>query len=259
MLLGIAACEREADRAMPARTAPDAAVAIPAGAPRGVIVDLAAPTARPPSGARVYVFLRHPGERMPLAVQQVDASALPKRLSFLGYTPHENVELVARLSPSGRVERSEDDVEVVRMLGTLGHPPVDLSIDFDDARQSDAPGARPPSVTTEVAVRVRVSAEGVTAPADSVVYVVARKPGSRMPLAVRKLRFADLPAELALTDDDAMTYSSRLSTARAVSLFARLSRSGGAEPSEGDLASTSVAVRMDALPGHVALTIRPSH
>jgi hypothetical protein len=247
LLVGTSACERDA--------APPASAVTQSVPPHGVFVELAAPAARPPAGAMVYVFLREPGERMPLAVQHFSAGELPKRVTFLGDSPAGRVELVARLSLRGAVERSEGDIEVVRALDMLGHPPARVEVAFDGAKGPQWPENAPETAPPPFVVKVRVTADGVVFPADGAVFVVARASGTRMPLAVKKLVFADLPADFVLTDDDAMTYSNPLSSAPRIALHARLSRSGSAARTDGDLESAFVEVDVHALPDLVHLEI----
>jgi cytochrome c-type biogenesis protein CcmH len=63
-----------------------------------------------------------------------------------------------------------------------------------------------------------------------------------MPVAVRVLDPAQLPAELVLSDADAMQPTRVLSGFEKVDVVARLSRSGTAVRAEGDLESAVVTV-----------------
>ncbi len=92
-----------------------------------------------------------------------------------------------------------------------------------------------------VEVRVSLAPElaGRTAPEDTV-FVFARTPGGPpMPLAVKRLRVADLPATLTLDDAAALIPNLRLSSATEVLIGARISRSGEATPKSGDLEGES--------------------
>ncbi|HZP86023.1 MAG TPA: c-type cytochrome biogenesis protein CcmI, partial [Burkholderiales bacterium] len=80
-------------------------------------------------------------------------------------------------------------------------------------------------------------------PADATVFVFARAAqGPRMPLAIVRLRRADLPATFVLDDSVAMNPQLRLSSVDRLLLGARLSRSGNAMPAPGDLQSRLVEV-----------------
>jgi hypothetical protein len=209
--------------------------------------------------AMVYVFLRPPGERMPLAVQQFSGRELPRSVSFAG-ARSEAVELVVRLSPSGRVDRSPEDVEVVEQLSGLRHPPETLSVVLG-ANAASAPPAEPEAadITAQAnGISASISlADGHTFTEDAVVFVIARRPGQVMPSAVRRLSVGELPVDVELTDADSMTFSNRLSDSRALDLFARVSTSGTTSRSSSDWISETVRVDMARLPDSVALSIGP--
>jgi cytochrome c-type biogenesis protein CcmH len=85
-------------------------------------------------------------------------------------------------------------------------------------------------------VRVRVElAPDVAAqvqPEDSVFIFARPAAGEAMPLAVKRLTVADLPAEVLLSDADAMMEQLRLSNFPQIELVARVSRSGNATVGE---------------------------
>jgi len=232
--------------------------------PNGVVADVsyAGNRADLPDGAKVYLFLRAKGERMPLAVQYFDAADLPKRASFATREPLTNVELVARLSLSGRVEKSAGDLEAHAWITNGGHPPQThrMVLGGETNAGSTAPIASDrPLETAQRTVSIHAlvtidSKEGL--PADAPVFVIARDAHSPMPLAVRKLTVAELPAEIELGDSDAMLFSHRLSLADSFTLVARVSPSERTEASPGDPQSTPTSVRADAVPKQVVLAIR---
>jgi cytochrome c-type biogenesis protein CcmH len=95
-----------------------------------------------------------------------------------------------------------------------------------------------------VAARIELAPELMekTSPGD-VVFVFARAAaGPRMPLAVQRLRVADLPRDIVLDDSMAMSPQMRLSAFDEVILAARVSRTGSATPSPGDLVGASAPV-----------------
>ncbi len=66
-----------------------------------------------PDAARIHVFARRPGERMPLAVERYRVDELPVSLSFSAPEDGGALELVARLSRSGNVTFDDGDLEAV--------------------------------------------------------------------------------------------------------------------------------------------------
>lgn len=81
---------------------------------------------------------------------------------------------------------------------------------------------------------------------DDVVMVIARRPGTRMPLAVLRKRAADLPLQFTLDDSLSMDPNSRLSSVREIEVEARISRSGLAKQEPGDLLSQAQTVKLGA-------------
>jgi len=264
LLGGVGGCsEKGGEKASPVRTPP-----MPQGgmahdeAFYGVTVEVSytGPRELLTDSAMVYVFLRPPGKRMPLAVEQFSGRELPRAVSFAG-ARDEPVELVARLSPSGRVDRSAEDVEVVQQLSGLRHPPQTLSLILGAPAAPSVSGSTvavtaPAEVAkgvTGVKASIRI-ADGHPFARDAVVFVIARRPGQVMPSAVRRLSVADLPVEIELSDADSMTFSNRLSDAPLLELFARVSVSGTTSRSSEDWESETV--RFDAMrPESVDLSI----
>jgi cytochrome c-type biogenesis protein CcmH len=80
---------------------------------------------------------------------------------------------------------------------------------------------------------------------DQLVFVaVVAASGSPMPLAARKLRAADLPATLTLSDSDALMTGRGISSTTEVRLVARLSATGSATPQSGDWETSSEIVEL---------------
>lgn len=79
------------------------------------------------------------------------------------------------------------------------------------------------------------------------VFVFASPPdGSRMPVAALKRTVSDLPLELELSDADALAPVARISNYQQVRVGARVSLSGNAIPSSGDLVAETKTVRVGA-------------
>jgi len=92
--------------------------------------------------------------------------------------------------------------------------------------------------------------------ANTRVFVYARHAqGPRMPLAIQRVTVADLPVSLTLDDTTSMAGMAKLSDAQNVQIIARISVSGSAMPSEGDVQVISKPVSMDAIPENIALEL----
>lgn len=97
---------------------------------------------------------------------------------------------------------------------------------------------------TAVSGRVTLSAAlSAQAKPDDTVFIFARAVnGSRMPLAVQRARVADLPLDFHLDDSQAMASSNKISMAKELRVEARVSKSGQAMPTSGDLTGSSAQV-----------------
>jgi cytochrome c-type biogenesis protein CcmH len=91
------------------------------------------------------------------------------------------------------------------------------------------------TVAPAVAAKVGVS--------DTLFIFARAASGPRMPLAVLRGSARQLPMAFALDDTMAMTPATPLSSAGALRVEARISRSGNATPQPGDLVGTSEVVR----------------
>lgn len=94
-----------------------------------------------------------------------------------------------------------------------------------EATPSDSPAA---PVEMRVRVELAPAVAAQVQPGDSVFVFARPAAGEAMPLAVKRLSVADLPAEVMLSDADAMMEQLRLSNFPQVELVARVSRSGNA-------------------------------
>jgi len=78
---------------------------------------------------------------------------------------------------------------------------------------------------------------------DSAIFVYARATDTPLPLAARKLRLADLPANIVLSEHDRMSTHSLLEHSRAI-VSARLSRGGTVQRSDNDIYAPTIAVKV---------------
>ncbi len=185
----------------------------------------------------------------------MSAAAAAERRDFTGA-----IALTKRLQ--GLVPpNSEESQQVDQMLADLeaqrkGGPGASAAPVIAAAPRCRRPGDDPPNAATAAPVTPSSGAtEGVTgrveldaklagkfAPGDAL-FIYARDPaGSRMPLAILRGTAADLPKAFSLTDAMAMTPAATISKAKTVVIEARISKSGNAVPSSGDLHGASAAV-----------------
>jgi cytochrome c-type biogenesis protein CcmH len=82
--------------------------------------------------------------------------------------------------------------------------------------------------------------------ANDTVMVIARAPGSRMPVAVVRANVSELPLKFTLDDSLAMSPQARISMSAQIEVEARISKSGMAQPESGDLISTVQTVKLGA-------------
>ena len=88
-----------------------------------------------PSSAMLFVFLREAGEAMPLAVEYFTTAHIPRPISITVTPAQQTLEVVARLSSSGRVESHEDSVDVSIALDTNIQDSI-VHIDFQSLSAS---------------------------------------------------------------------------------------------------------------------------
>jgi len=99
-----------------------------------------------------------------------------------------------------------------------------------------APGRVSGTVTLDSALRARA------APEDTVFVYARAAQGPRMPLAIVKVQVKDLPYNFSLDDSMAMMPEMKLSAFTEVIVGARVSKSGSAKPTAGDLEGASARV-----------------
>lgn len=108
------------------------------------------------------------------------------------------------------------------------------------AGKSPAPSAAAaPSAHVAGIVSLAPKFAARVAPGDTV-FVVAKSPEGGAPLAVWRYQGNDFPIEFRLDDSHAVVPGKRISQYSEVTISARVSRSGNAEPAKGDLLSPPV-------------------
>ncbi len=108
----------------------------------------------------------------------------------------------------------------------------------DRSPMAAAAGSIRGGVSLTPAMRARAN------PGDTVFIVARAEQGPRMPLAIVRMRVADLPAEFTLDDSSAMSPQLRLSSYPDLVVSVRVSRSGQALPESGDLVGPPVHTRI---------------
>jgi len=243
---------------------PGAAVAqasVPAaGAWVGGAVSVApAVAAKVDPAATLFVFARaENGPRIPLAVMRASAGTLPLRFRLddtqamspdLRLSGAKAVRVEARISRSGNampqpgdltgtsgvVKPGDHDVKVV-IDSVVGAPAASAG----EAKAANA-SAQGSTLTGSVSVAPQVASRVDGA---ATVFVFARAAsGPRMPLAIVRAPARELPMDFRLDDSQSMAPGMKLSSAEAVRVEARISRSGNAMPQPGDLVGTSGIVK----------------
>ena len=229
--------------AVASKPAPAAA----AGASIGVEVTYAGVALSLPDTAKIYIFVRPVGERMPLGVQTYAVRDLPVRVEFAGPSGAADarpVEVVARLSLTGVVAMQAGDVEVVSEPLRFGAAPKRVALTLGTATSSPPAVASASATPGDFAINVHLAlASAVKLPGATIVFLIVRSQGGGpMPLAVKRLTVADLPADVSLSDADAMVAGRSLRDAGTLELVARASVSGNVKAGPGDYEGTSGAL-----------------
>jgi cytochrome c-type biogenesis protein CcmH len=123
---------------------------------------------------------------------------------------------------------------------------------------ADAPTAATPAAAgAQITVMVSLdpALQDKVAAGDTLFVFARAASGPRMPLAIQRLTAADLPAVVRLDDSMGMTPAMKLSMFPDIVIGARISKSGNATPSSGDLQVLTEAINQSAIKDRVQLTI----
>lgn len=155
------------------------------------------------------------------------------------------------------IQQIEPDSEDGRMLqdsiaaayAALGKPAPKAAGKPVQSNGNAEPASAGTNANTNASASVRgqvvldAALKAKAAPSDTVM-VIARAPGSRMPVAVVRANVSELPLQFTLDDSLAMSPQARISAASQVEVEARISKSGMAQPESGDLISAVQTVKV---------------
>ena len=163
------------------------------------------------------------------------------------------IRIWERLTP--QVEPDSDDARMLQeslaaayaALGKTapqanGKPPVTVNASNGTAQPTAKAGA---ATSVSGVVEVDAAIKAKAAPGDTVL-VIARVPGTRMPVAVLRTAASALPLQFTLDDSLSMSPQARISAATEVEVEARISKSGMAQAEAGDLISAVQTVKVGA-------------
>lgn len=158
-------------------------------------------------------------------------------------------ERMQRVAPPDSPFMSQlgQSIAEARQLGGMP-PPADAAATAA-AKPGPADGGGAPAaaaVTLRGSVKLASALAGQASPGDTVFIYARPADGSRMPLAILRKQVRDLPLEFVLDDSMAMTPAARLSMHPQVVIEARVSKSGQAQASAGDLIARPAPVAHNA-------------
>lgn len=107
------------------------------------------------------------------------------------------------------------------------------------------------SISLSVSVDPKIKVD-----ANQLVYVYARAwQGSKMPLAITRIPFSQLPTQVTLTEAMAMSPQATLATATQIEVVARISQDGSANAKTGDWQTSQGPFDINQLPESISLVI----
>lgn len=113
-----------------------------------------------------------------------------------------------------------------------------------EGETSSAETGEPATMAISGNVTISDSVASHVHPNDTLFIYARAETGPKMPLAILRLQASDLPAAFTLTDEMAMTPAMKMSSFPSVVVEARVSKSGQAVPSSGDLQGLSEPVKI---------------
>ncbi len=172
----------------------------------------------------------------PLAVQRWEALALD--LDAAGEDASELRQFIADAREQGGLPPATTATSPTQTPASVTSPaaPVGPTAGVSPAaKPAPAPARAAQGTSIQVAVSLAEPLKSRANPNQSLFIYAKAAAGPPMPLAVKRLRVADLPVTVTLDDSLAMTPEMRLSSFPQVMVGARISASGLATPQSGDL------------------------
>ncbi len=220
-------------------------------------------SARVATGDALFVFARAAqGPPMPLAVQRLVAGALPLEVTLdesMAMIPNmtlasfPRVVVGARISKSGNARPSDGDLQglseaidpksvgrvAVQISDVVGEAPTGIKAAPAQPAAAPAQPAAADGVAVNVTVNLDPALASRIAPGDALFVFARAEQGPPMPLAVTRLSAAELPLKIMLDESMAMMPNMTLASFPRVVIGARISKTGNARPSDGDLQGIS--------------------
>lgn len=205
------------------------------------------------------------GRRLTPAVQElIDRSfaiepAQPTLLGLVGMDRFQAGDYAAAITAweklLAQLPAQAPDADVIRQ--GIGIAKSRIGGDPSATAAQDGAGSTAQAAAAGTVIEVAVSlGEGLKASPGDTVFVFARAvSGPPMPLAVARFPVSELPRTVRLDDSMAMAPGMRLSAFPRVTVVARVSKTGNAQPQPGDLQGESAELPTTAGPQSLALSI----
>lgn len=147
------------------------------------------------------------------------------------------------LFQAGRAEDAQAVWHPLYLDNTLSQQEHELVGQLIEAAGGQLPTSKP-SVPASITISVALdkSLQNLSNPQDTLLIYARSTSGPPIPLAIERHKAGELPLALTLDDSDAMLPQRKLSDASQVIVNARVSKSGSATPTSGDLLGSSPAL-----------------
>ncbi|MBC7992717.1 MAG: c-type cytochrome biogenesis protein CcmI [Rhizobacter sp.] len=150
-------------------------------------------------------------------------------------------EQLLKIVPPGSEDANWLTQAIAKTREQMAGPGASPQVAAASTQKPPAAAAAGAAVSGRVSLAPALAAQ--VQPGDTV-FIFARNPqGSRMPLAVQRIKVSDLPFDFKLDDSTAMNPEFKLSSAAEVRIEARISKSGSATPGPGDLIGVGPVVK----------------